>query len=71
MKKILIAVALIGFVLGTVSCDQSGKATNGQETPAKKAKYICTMHPSVGADSPGVCPKCGMQLVERDTTEDK
>ncbi len=29
-------------------------------------KYICPMHPSVIADSPGVCPICGMDLV---TTE--
>jgi hypothetical protein len=52
------------MVLGLASC-------NSTETkkPAKKYKYICTMHEDIGADKPGVCSKCGMDLVERDTTE--
>ncbi len=28
------------------------------------ARYTCTMHPEVERDKPGICPKCGMTLVE-------
>lgn len=27
--------------------------------------YTCTMHPAVITDKPGLCPKCGMDLVEK------
>ena len=29
------------------------------------AGYVCPMHPEVGQDSPGNCPKCGMNLMPR------
>lgn len=64
MKSALIAIAFIGFVLS--SCGNAAK----QKVIAKKQyKYYCIMHPNIGSDKPGVCAKCGMQLVERD--EDK
>ncbi|MDQ0781880.1 multicopper oxidase domain-containing protein [Chryseobacterium sp. W4I1] len=28
--------------------------------------YTCTMHPEVLSDKPGKCPKCGMELVEKE-----
>jgi len=28
--------------------------------------YTCPMHPEVRQESPGTCPKCGMQLVPAD-----
>lgn len=27
--------------------------------------FVCPMHPEVTSDSPGKCPKCGMDLVKR------
>jgi heavy metal-binding protein len=30
------------------------------------AVYTCPMHPDVVANSPGKCPRCGMNLVKRD-----
>lgn len=27
--------------------------------------YTCPMHPEVQSDKPGQCPKCGMDLVEK------
>ncbi len=30
----------------------------------KTAKYTCPMHPEVTSDTPGNCPKCGMNLVK-------
>lgn len=29
------------------------------------AAYLCPMHPWIGADQPGRCVQCNMQLVER------
>lgn len=69
MKKSIIIWCLAAISLGTVTaCNSGGHSAEKQQ---KKGKYTCTMHPGVSADNPGVCPKCGMELVERDTTEDK
>lgn len=27
--------------------------------------YTCSMHPEVKLDKPGMCPKCGMELIEK------
>jgi len=34
-------------------------------TEQSKASYFCTMHPQLPLDSPGLCPVCGMTLIER------
>jgi len=33
-------------------------------------KYTCTMHPEVISDTPGKCPKCGMDLVKKEDSKD-
>ncbi|NII26342.1 hypothetical protein HB364_14720 [Pseudoflavitalea sp. X16] len=39
---------------------------NEMMTPMQKdKKYTCPMHPEVLSDQPGICPKCGMELVEK------
>lgn len=63
MRSIIIS----GFALVMLSV--AACSSPEQKQPAKKYKYICTMHADIGADKPGVCPKCGMDLVERDTTK--
>ncbi|MFD0749676.1 heavy metal-binding domain-containing protein [Mucilaginibacter calamicampi] len=62
MKSIIGGFAFV--LLSLVAC--SGSESTKVE---KKYKYVCTMHPEIGADKPGVCSKCGMDLVERDTTK--
>jgi Ni,Fe-hydrogenase III large subunit len=39
------------------------------EAPALQVRieYTCPMHPEVVSDAPGNCPKCGMDLVPRET----
>lgn len=32
-----------------------------------KSTYTCPMHPEVISDKPGKCPKCGMELVEKES----
>lgn len=34
-------------------------------------KYICPMHPDVVMDKPGMCPKCGMELIEVKSSKSK
>lgn len=71
MKKLSILIALSGLLVVTSSCGQHDGKTTNAKAATKKGKYVCTMHPSVTSDTLGVCPKCGMQMVERDTTDDK
>ena len=33
-----------------------------------RTEYACPMHPEVVQDGPGTCPKCGMDLVPRETS---
>lgn len=33
-------------------------------------KYTCPMHAEVISDQPGSCPKCGMDLVPQDKTQE-
>jgi Ni,Fe-hydrogenase III large subunit len=34
-----------------------------------RTEYTCSMHPEVVQDEPGTCPKCGMDLIPRETSE--
>ncbi len=38
----------------------------GDDNSSKKMQYTCSMHPEVVSDQPGKCPKCGMELVEKE-----
>ena len=38
-----------------------------EETPGRGQQYVCPMHPEVTSDEPGSCPRCGMDLVPRET----
>jgi uncharacterized protein len=35
---------------------------------AARTEYVCPMHPDVGSEHPGRCPRCGMDLVARTVT---
>ncbi|PWN68112.1 multicopper oxidase domain-containing protein [Chryseobacterium oncorhynchi] len=37
-----------------------------QSKPQSQITYTCPMHPEVTSDKPGRCPKCGMDLVEKE-----
>ena len=39
-----------------------------QKTSADSIIYTCTMHPEIISDKPGKCPKCGMELVQKNSS---
>jgi len=63
MRSIIIS-GFTFLIMGLAACDNTQS-----KAPAKKYKYICTMHPEIGSNKPGVCSKCDMDLVEQDTTK--
>ncbi|WP_184542332.1 heavy metal-binding domain-containing protein [Mucilaginibacter sp. FT3.2] len=65
MKRSVIILVLAVFSLGSITSCSSGAS---KAVVKQKSKYTCTMHPDLSFDKPGVCSKCGMELVERDTT---
>jgi hypothetical protein len=66
MKKAFVILSFAGLLLGAACSSPASKET--KEAAKPKGKYFCTMHPEVTSDKPGTCSKCGMELVERDTT---
>ncbi|MBS1650629.1 MAG: hypothetical protein JSU07_01340 [Bacteroidetes bacterium] len=73
MKKtiLILTVAITGFVITSCGNKTSEeKKENVAATTTSEAKtYTCPMHPEVISDKPGTCPKCGMDLVEKENTE--
>ena len=74
MKKLnwimttLMALALTATIFGVSGCKSSCCATPSKSEPSNSKhaiQYYCPMHPEVVQASPGKCPKCGMDLVEK------
>lgn len=76
MKKISIIYSVLFTGIVFAAC--SGSSTNEQRKDAaslampatdssgkmmSSVKYTCKMHPQVISDTPGHCPKCGMEMV--------
>jgi Cu+-exporting ATPase len=43
----------------------STPSTSASGAPAPATIYTCPMHPEVQSPTPGMCPKCGMQLTPK------
>jgi Cu(I)/Ag(I) efflux system membrane fusion protein len=68
MKKILLSIALIsiiGFI--STSCNKKEEKKIESSTSVAGVQYTCPMHPEVVTDAPGTCPKCGMDLVKKES----
>ena len=46
--------------------NQNAGSLSNQNKAATKT-YTCSMHPEVNSDKPGKCPKCGMELIEKNS----
>ncbi|MGZ5443071.1 MAG: heavy metal-binding domain-containing protein [Thermoanaerobaculia bacterium] len=51
-----------------VSVREAAKASGGVGDHESHV-YTCPMHPEVTSATPGTCPKCGMTLVEKDSSK--
>jgi hypothetical protein len=71
MRRIIILGCLCLFATACNSNKQQQTQTPA-DTAAKKntgIQYTCTMHPDVLSNKPGTCPKCGMELVEKNKSK--
>lgn len=63
------AVALTVAAIGLVGCKSACCFTSAKTQPAstepRAVQYTCPMHPDVVTATPGKCPKCGMDLMEK------
>lgn len=51
--------------------DHASMSPSDTTPAASTGAYVCPMHAEVSSDQPGRCPKCGMKLVPRESTESK
>lgn len=62
---ITLGILLTLFTSCTATDHKKNAPAEGKNHKIAK-HYTCTMHPGVLTDKPGLCPKCGMELVEKD-----
>ena len=80
MKRIISIVIIAALLItGLTSCNHSDTKSNVAATQTDTLVqhhiletgevYTCKMHHEVMGDKPGVCPKCGMDLVKQKITD--
>ena len=65
MKLLIVCLAALTFTFAACNSPEKKTAATEKSTTTAKIIYTCPMHPEVTSDKPGVCPKCGMDLVEK------
>jgi len=65
--KAIMTLAGVTVLIGTTGVMSGCKHMDSEEHHNMQAhNYTCRMHPEVVQNSPGKCPKCGMELVPKD-----
>ena len=64
---ILIMLTLTVFIVVTVPAMGQNKSIT-DTTKQDAVIYTCTMHPEIQSNKPGACPKCGMALVQKESS---
>ncbi|HXA02522.1 MAG TPA: HlyD family efflux transporter periplasmic adaptor subunit [Cytophagaceae bacterium] len=59
-------IALLLFSISLFSCNKNAK--NDEHDHTSEQTYYCPMDTDIVQDEPGVCPKCKMNLVKKDTS---
>jgi len=61
---VLVLSGTMVFAQDTTKTVKKQMVKTQMEMQKDSVYYTCTMHPDVKMDSPGKCPKCGMELVK-------
>jgi len=74
MKNLILSTIAIVLFTTVSACNQTPKPTEAISTDSAAhsltaASYTCSMHPEVSSNEPGKCPKCGMDLVKKETSQ--
>lgn len=74
MKNLIYSSIAITLLTIVFACNQTHKSNNAISTDSTShslaaATYTCKMHPEISSDKPGKCPKCGMDLVKKETSQ--
>jgi len=70
MKNRITIISCLAIFL--VACNSNQAPKQATDTISKKItgiRYTCPMHPAIVTNKPGTCPKCGMELVEKDDSK--
>lgn len=81
MKKLFATLSTAVLIVALIAaCQPSKDKAEQTETESVDSTsveqtahvmYTCTMHPEVMKDEPGKCPKCGMELVKKEMTDEE
>ncbi len=76
LASVIVAASLAVLAVGCCclihtrapGCGRTGNSSRTGPTsqPNVAAIWVCPMHPNVTSDRPGMCPTCGMGLVQKD-----
>ena len=61
--KILLMAVVTTFSINAYAQSTPAPIMDSIKLP-EKVMYTCSMHPDIISDQPGICPKCGMELVK-------
>ncbi len=67
-KRIIVLITLLAAALLVIAigCSKNNKTEQTKQASAEM-NYFCPMHPEVVSNEPGLCPKCNMHLVHKDS----
>jgi uncharacterized protein with PIN domain len=81
MKKLFATLSIAVLIIAlTAACQPSKDKAEKMDTESADTTsveqtahvmYTCSMHPEVMKDEPGKCPKCGMELVKKEMTDEE
>lgn len=62
--KTISVIVLILFSVSGYSQETKINTTDSVKV-SEKVMYTCSMHPEIISDHPGICSKCGMELIKK------